>query len=976
MANNDLHKERVKIAKELKAIIDKEGIAAAKLNDEYIRGLARLKEIKQTLEDTNTAYKKGMEEISKMNDGMSSMSSVYDKIKKSSAESAKLQTQVASSMAVQIERGDSISERNTVANTIGHDILANYREQQSLATQLAQLDDSQVIEKAKILDELDIYNQLLEEQLASLDKRTAVGKEFMSVNDKLAAETKGMVTEAKKLSSLSAKQKETLEEQAKVTDALVKKIDAMGSSITSIFSRPTALLGAMLRGIGKVIELVGKTTREMGGFVGGLTGATSQVTALKVIFPQALESAKGLSSEFGGLSDTSFETQFNTNLLATNLGVSGKEASQLVGQFARLNNGSIDTANNLIASTKELAKQKGLIPSQVMADVAGSAQAFAEYGKMGGTNIAEAAVAAGQLGSNLDGVTKVTNQLLDFESSINQELELGARLGKNINFQEARRLAYQGNIKGALQAALQQMGGIEAFNRMDIYQKRAAAAALGLSTEEMQKMLSNMDKLNDDGTVQLSTYDKMKESLTAIATGPLGSMVTYSGTFLATFGQANMGLAALNTSFGKIASSIWRGVKGLVMWPIQLAKAAAVKVGGLLGIGGDVAKTASTAVQTATKTAETASDVVSTGADAAKGATMGAKLTSLASGLTAMGTPQVLFGAANLIPTGLGFLAILPGIPGMLAVGAFGVKAGTGLIGLAAGLVAMNPTLAGAGALAIAGLGFTLMIPGAVGMGLVGLLGAYAGAGLIGLSAGLLAMTPTLLGSASLVAAALGFTLMIPGSVGMLLLGAAAPIAAFGIFTLIPALTALGVLMTSGVGALGIIALIGLGVGLGTTLALIGAGAMMLGKGIELATNGLNSFLPTLSTFMEGINLKQIGLIGLLSLAFMGLAGSLMLLGASGLFALPTLLGIAAASAGIAMVAEIFGLTGESGKAEETTAVVEGGGDTFETQVISEIKEVANAIRGLNLNIDGRRLNNAMTARESRSIGQNGLVIK
>lgn len=268
------------------------------------------------------------------------------------------------------------------------------------------------------------------------------------------------------------------------------------------------------------------------------------------------------------------------------------------------------------------------------------------------------------------------------------------------------------------------------------------------------------------------------------------------------------------------------------------------------------------------------------------------------------------------------------------------------------------------------------MIPGAVGMGLVGLLGAYAGAGLIGLSAGLLAMTPTLPGSASLVAAALGFTLMIPGSVGMLLLGAAAPIAAFGIATLIPALTALGVLMTSGVGALGIIALIGLGVGLGTTLALIGAGAMMLGKGIELATNGLNSFLPTLSTFMEGINLKQIGLIGLLSLAFMGLAGSLMLLGASGLFALPTLLGIAAASAGIAMVAEIFGLTGESGKAEETTAVVEGGGDTFETQVISEIKEVANAIRGLNLNIDGRRLNNAMTARESRSIGQNGLVIK
>lgn len=766
---------------------------------------------------------------------------------------------------------------------------------------------------------------------------------------------------------------EQINAQKKLTqgaEEMAAKVSAFGNMLFVALKSPFTIIGGIIIGMGKILGAVGKTTREMGGFVGGLTGATTQVTLLGTIFPNALESAKGLSSEFGGLSDTSFETQFNTNLLATNLGVSGKEASQLVGQFSRLNNGSVDTANNLISSTKELAKQKGLIPSSIMADVAGSAQAFAEYGKEGGTNIAEAAVAAGQLGSNLDGVTKVTNQLLDFENSINQELELGARLGKNINFQEARRLAYQGDIRGALQSALQQMGGIEGFNRMDIFQKRAAAAALGLSTEELQKMLSNMDKLNKDGSIQLSTYDKMKESLTALVTGPLGSAVQGFGTLVigagqfVTFGKALGPLwNAITVPFKLIGSGIGKilsGMKFLVVesgkFLLNMIKAAAQKIGLmaptpaaplnpfelaqskglsdkqiLSGFGGKEAKDMMQVPESITdKATDSISDKIE---DKVKDVELpdkslpktsfGDKLKDLAGGLSSMGTPQVLFGALNLIPTGLGFIGLLPGIPGMVAVGALGKFAGKGLMGLAEGLISMTPTLAGAGALAIA---------------------------------------------------ALGFTLMIPGSVGMLLMGAAAPIAALGIFALIPALTALGGLMVSGVGALGLAALIGLSVGLGAAFALIGAGAMMFGKGIELAANSLGSFLPKLSTFMESISLGQIGAIGLLSLAFIGLAGSLMLLGAAGLFALPSLLGIAAAASGIAIVAELFGLGGE-GKSEETTALESESASTFEKDVLGKIDQLISAVNnGMQVNLDGRQVSIGLERTSGRSLQNNALV--
>lgn len=956
---------------------------------------------------------------------------------------------------------------------------------QSIQQELLNTDPTDKKEIDRLTSELDSATNSLQEFLKSSESKDALesNKDLAS----LAYDYVDGVQKANKELKITAGLTEgQIAAQKKLTqgaEEMAAKVSTFGNMLSAALKSPFTIVGGILIGLSKVLDVVGKTTREMGGFVGGLTGATTQVSALSVVFPSALESAKGLSSEFGGLSDTSFETQFNTNLLATNLGVSGKEASQLVGQFARLNNGSVDTANNLIASTKELAKQRGLIPSQVMADVAGSAQAFAEYGKAGGTNIAEAAVAAGQLGSNLDGVTKVTNQLLDFENSINQELELGARLGKNINFQEARRLAYQGDIKGSIQAALQQMGGIEGFNRMDIFQKRAAAAALGLQTDELQKMLSNMDKLNKDGSIQVSQFDQMKETLTAVATGPMGSIVKSLGIAIMGLPYLANGLKVLGP-LGKLIAApfklilsatngILRGMKFLVVesgkFLLNMVKAAAQKLGFggsditggakdaftlakekglsdkqiLSGFGGKEAKDMMQVPESITDKAkdsisdkaedlaedklDSVADKISDKADGvAPDESIGGKLTSLASGLTAMGTGQVLKGALNLIPTALGFIAILPGIPGMFLVGKTGISAGKGLLGLAPGLMAMNgtlsgstsliaagigfslmtvgllgmagvgalgafagqgllglapgllamtPTLLGSASLIAAGIGFTLMIPGAVGMGLVGALGAFAGAGLVGLSVGLLAMTPTLLGSVALAAAALGFTLMIPGSVGMLLLGAAAPIAAFGIFTLIPALTALGVLMTSGVGALGIIALIGLGVGLGTTLALIGAGAMMFGKGIELAANGLNSFLPTLSTFMESINLKQVGLIGLLSLAFIGLAGSLMLLGTAGLFALPTLLGIAAASAGIAMVAEVFGFAGGESKSEETTALESESISTFEKDVLDKIDNLITAVgKGMQVNLDGRRMNQGLERSTGRSLENNVLV--
>ena len=767
----------------------------------------------------------------------------------------------------------------------------------------------------------------IESQMASMKN---LGKDASA----LLAIEKDKFETAKGISSLTEGEQEQLEAQLSAYRGIKKSIGGVLDTASALSKTLGGIVGSLIVGMGYVTEALGKTTREMGGFVGGLTGATTQVTILGTIFPQALDSAKGLSSEFGGLNDLSFQTQLNTNLMATNMGISGQEAAALTGNFARLNGGSIQTAQNLAESTKQLAKANGLMPSQVMADVAGSAQAFAEYGIQGGINIGEAAVAAGKLGVNMSTLTGVTDNLLDFESSITKELELGAMLGKNINLNKARQLAYEGQIGASVKEALNQMGGIEAFNRMDIFQKRQAAAALGLSTDQLQKMAGNMDKLNDDGTMQLSTFDSMSESLTAFATGPMGSTLKGLGSAVIATGQMNMGLNSFGTSIGGMVKGLGRGLKHLVMYPIHLAKAAAIKVGGMMGIGDGVVGSYGT--KAADSLADKAKDSIADKAQDSISApdvdkSTGDKLKSLAGGLKEMGNAKVLFGALNLIPTGLGFLAVLPGLPGMFGVGALGTKAGTGLMNLGIGLGFMgNGTVtAGAGNLALAGLAFTLMTAGILGLGAIALLGAPAAAGLTALAGGLVALgNPAVAGFA-----------------------------------------AIGVAILGGLS----LAMMGVGYALGLAAPFVEA----VGSVITSVFQGIATVIPvataSIISLMDSITLEKISGIALLSLAFMGLAASLYLVGSAGLFALPALLGIAAASVGLAVVAELFGLgSSSSDESSESTALEEGSLSGYESQMIENMKKLITATSApKDFIIDGQKFGRYITKNQKRDTTNN-----
>ena len=240
---------------------------------------------------------------------------------------------------------------------------------------IAQLGRDDVVQRAALTEQ---YNQ-------QLDFLNSIGGVQQEILDNLIAQNEV----ANQYANLSTKQKDFLQKQLDVYDGIKDTIGGILETADLLVSTTGGKLGAALIGAGFAADKLGESVRSMGGFIGG---AQLSSIGLGMVFENAEETTKSLAKEFGGLNDISFQTQLNTNLIATNMGIGQSEAAALLGNFSRLNGGSMETAENLAESTKQLAKQNGLVPAQVMADVAGSAKAFAEYGKDGGKNIAQAAV--------------------------------------------------------------------------------------------------------------------------------------------------------------------------------------------------------------------------------------------------------------------------------------------------------------------------------------------------------------------------------------------------------------------------------------------------------------------------------------------------------------------------------------------------------------------------------------------------------
>ena len=109
------------------------------------------------------------------------------------------------------------------------------------------------------------------------------------------------------------------------------------------------------------------------------------------------------------------------------------------------------------------------------------------------TELTKAVMQADKLGLTLDQVDKVSESLLNFETSIENELKAELLTGKALNLEKARSAALSGNTLELMNEMKTQVGNIHKFERMNTIQRQAYAEAFGMTASEMGDMLRKQE---------------------------------------------------------------------------------------------------------------------------------------------------------------------------------------------------------------------------------------------------------------------------------------------------------------------------------------------------------------------------------------------------------------------------------------------------------------------------------------------------
>ena len=257
-----------------------------------------------------------------------------------------------------------------------------------------------------------------------------------------------------------------------------------------------ALMVKMVLVMRELKKEFGTTDQQTARLQGNLVEAGFALKFMGISGAEVKATATAIMEEFGNINNVSTETLKSMGKLHATLGIAGADAAKLLSWMEGISGSTREQLLNQIKFQGELAQAKGVAPAAVMKDVASQTELFADFAKDGGANIFEAATQARALGLNLGTVAKIADSLLDFESSVNAQMEASMMIGRNINSDRARQLALQGDLAGMQKEVLKQLGSEAEFNNMNRLQRQAMAKAFGLSTEELSKMVREQEKLN------------------------------------------------------------------------------------------------------------------------------------------------------------------------------------------------------------------------------------------------------------------------------------------------------------------------------------------------------------------------------------------------------------------------------------------------------------------------------------------------
>jgi len=541
-----------------------------------------------------------------------------------------------------------------------------------------------------------------------------------------------------KADKIAADMKEFAE---KSTDAenSVSRLQVLGVGLQSAFSNfkktltdPVAIFTTLYNSATAVSQEVTNLQRATGMSYGNATALNAELRMTAQTSGQIQISAKKLheafsqiTTELGVSADIlGGEALISMSNLTKKIGLGAKEATQLTLMSRLQGKNTEETLSNTVGVVNNLNKQNktAINFKGVLSDVANSSKTLQVSLGANPQKLTEAAYEAKKLGLSLNELEGIADNLLNFESSIQAELEAELLTGKQINLEKAREYALNNDMKGLSEEIANNQEIASAFASGNRIEQQAIAKAMGMSKDQLANMYyqSELNKMSAEEFKERYGEAAYEQAKASSASEKFGYTLDRAKEII---GNIGMALAPVLDLFAKILSNSW------VLYGLMTALALSYipkMAKGFASFGKSVADGAKSvrdigkgvidlAKGKGSKTLKDAvigkSDIdpVKKSGDQMKpGGGKGIKenLSGLGAGLKKMAGGQVTQGILNLALAGPALLLALPSIPFLLFMGLTPLnKLQSNFTSLGNGLKKMGggPVFAGIGALALAG---------------------------------------------------------------------------------------------------------------------------------------------------------------------------------------------------------------------------------------------------------------------------------
>ncbi len=445
------------------------------------------------------------------------------------------------------------------------------------------------------------------------------------------------------------------------------KVDEIGSSIGGfggilgniganflrfMFNPLTLIVGLLATAVSRIQEVenrsmnvqraIGSTVPQLEAFTAQVGNLTDKWHHMGVRGEQITGIIQQMGNAMGSFSQVSTQAVAEITKLSLHGGASKDEFTSAYTSILQMSQGlasSKEEANKLAMSTlryaTNLAQANGVPINAMMNQLANVSDAVATTMGSNPQALSQAVVQASQLGTTLEGVASIMNNMMNIEQSIANEMEASVLLGKNLNLERLRSASFLGDQAGVMRELKSLVGSQAEFEKLLPMQRQAYAQALGMSVAELQKMAgfesqaemqARQRQAATDKAVQITTtfmeqmnqtireiqiafssvmagpvqafrtwlsqadaggstgLDKIKAAAQQIASW-LQQAVTWIGEFATSgnrMGMLREALSSVASTAQQIINWLGQGNGKLKNWQIVLGAIAAVKFGGMI----------------------------------------------------------------------------------------------------------------------------------------------------------------------------------------------------------------------------------------------------------------------------------------------------------------------------------------------------------------------------------------------------------